>query len=127
MKYWSILLVIVFALPLLAYAYMGSFMRYSGDDYCYAWILGQNGFWKAQVVSYFQVSTYNGNRYALTFFSGLADLYGPIAARIGSFIMDVGVSSSVVAVNTFGQHFFGLASGLFRCRIFKFVDPGASA
>ena len=82
LKYWSILLIIVFALPLLAYAYMGSFMRYSGDDYCYAWILGQNGFWKAQVVSYFQVSTYNGNRYALTFFSGLADLPGPIASGL---------------------------------------------
>jgi len=76
-KYWGLVLVVTLAVPLIAYAYMGSFMRYSGDDYCYAWILGQNGFWKAQVVSYLQVSMFNGNRYSLTFFSGLGDLFGP--------------------------------------------------
>lgn len=79
-KYEGFLLVAILAVPLIAYAYMGSFMRYSGDDYCYAWILRQNGFWKAQVVSYLQVSTYNGNRYSLTFFSGLADLLGPLSS-----------------------------------------------
>ncbi len=56
---------------------MGAFMRLIGDDYCYAWILKQNGFWKAQMVSYLQVSMYNGNRYSLSLFSFLADLSKP--------------------------------------------------
>lgn len=81
-RYGSMLLVLILAVPLVAYAYMGTFMRYSGDDYCYAWILRQNGFWNAQVVSYLQVSMYNGNRYSLTLFSGLGDLIGPIASGL---------------------------------------------
>ena len=59
---------------------MGSFMRYSGDDYCYAAVLIQNGFPKAQWDSYFSISTYNGNRFSLTLLSNLGDLPGPKAS-----------------------------------------------
>jgi len=47
----------VLAIPLAAYAYMGSFMRYSGDDYCYAAVLVRNGFAKTQWESYLRIST----------------------------------------------------------------------
>jgi hypothetical protein len=63
---------------LAAYAYIGSFMRLSGDDYCYAAHLGQGSFWQAQVNSYLEVSTYNANRFSLTLFSGLAGLFHPV-------------------------------------------------
>jgi len=76
-KYVGLFLALILAAPLIAYAFMGAFMRLIGDDYCYAWILKQNGFWKAQIVSYLQVSIYNGNRYSLSLFSFLADLFNP--------------------------------------------------
>lgn len=79
MRYWGITFALLLIMPLIAYASMGSFMRLNGDDYCYAWIVRQNGFWKAQVESYLHVSMYNGNRYSLTFFSGLVDLFDPSA------------------------------------------------
>lgn len=37
---------VAFAIPLLGFVYNGSFMRYNGDDYCYAASLGQYGFLK---------------------------------------------------------------------------------
>ena len=49
--------------PLLLYAYMGSFMRLSGDDYCYGAYLVRLGFWRAQLESYLRISTYHGDRY----------------------------------------------------------------
>jgi hypothetical protein len=64
--------------PLIAYAVNGSYMRYSGDDYCYAGVLVKFGFLKAQWLSYTQISTYNGNRFGLTLFSNLGDLFGPL-------------------------------------------------
>lgn len=73
------LLCLAFAIPLAAYTYMGSFMRIIGDDYCYAAILRQYGFWMAQLQSYVAIVTYNGNRYSLNLFSNLADLFGPNA------------------------------------------------
>ncbi len=71
--------VLAFSIPLIAYGVNGAFMRYSGDDYCYAAVLSEYGFWEAQWRSYFEVTTYHGNRYSLTLFSHLADLFGPKA------------------------------------------------
>jgi hypothetical protein len=67
------------AVPLGLYAYNGTLMRYSGDDYCYGGIFIRQGFWPANLYSYLHVSTYNGNRYALSFFSFVADALGPWA------------------------------------------------
>jgi hypothetical protein len=69
----------LFAIPLLGYAYNGSFMRYHGDDYCYAASLAKYGFWKAQTYSFLHPMPYHGNRFSLTFFSNLSDLFGPYA------------------------------------------------
>ena len=59
--------------PLLAYAWVGSFSRYTADDYCWAAILGTQGFWQAQVHWY----TVYSPRYAFTFLVNLAELAGP--------------------------------------------------
>ena len=67
------------AVPLSAYAYNGLSMRYSGDDYCYAGILRLHGFFETQWYSYMNVSTYNGDRYSLTLFSSLTDIFSPVA------------------------------------------------
>jgi hypothetical protein len=72
--------VIALVLPLIGYAYTGTFMRYSGDDFCYAAELFQRGFWRAQWDSYISVTNYSGNRYSLTLLSGLSGLLGPRSA-----------------------------------------------
>lgn len=66
-----------FLLALAFYAWIGSFMRYMGDDYCYGMILSQMGFWQAQGFSYFFSTPYTGDRFSLTFFSDLFHLLGP--------------------------------------------------
>lgn len=70
---------ITFAVALASYAYIGLFMRYSGDDYCYGSELTRLGFWKTQWHSYIVVTPYSGNRYSLTLLSGIAGLFPPIA------------------------------------------------
>jgi len=72
-------LCLAFAIPLAAYTYMGSFMRIIGDDYCYAAMLRQFGFWMTQWQSYVAIGGYNGNRYSLNLFSALVSLFGPKA------------------------------------------------
>jgi hypothetical protein len=68
--------------PLVFYAWEGTFMRYSGDDYCYASAMVDHGLIGNQVESYFHVANYNGNRYSLTLFSNLADLLGALSGAI---------------------------------------------
>jgi hypothetical protein len=63
--------------PLIGFLITGTFMRYSGDDYCYGGILTQFGFWKAQWISYWTKMPYHGNRFSLTLFSDLSSLIGP--------------------------------------------------
>lgn len=59
------------------YAWIGSFMRFMGDDYCYGMVLVQKGFWPAQWYSYVFPTPYTGDRFSLTFFSDLFHLLGP--------------------------------------------------
>ena len=73
------LLAVPFVIVLGMYAYAGTFMRYSGDDYCYASAYVHNGFLPNVWFSYFQPTPYNGDRYALTLFSNLFDVFGPLA------------------------------------------------
>ena len=58
----------------LSQLFIASQMHLSGDDYCYNAVLARDGFWKMQWTSYTEVSMYNGNRYALNLFAGLAGL-----------------------------------------------------
>ncbi len=86
-RYTTIFLAIAFLIPLSAYAWMGSYMRYSGDDYCYGMILTQFGFWKAQVHSYLEVALYHGNRYSLTLLSGISQYLIPNSVLPGLTIL----------------------------------------
>ena len=70
------------AVPLLVYLLIGSNMRYSGDDYCYAATLTKYGFVETQRYAYLNISYYNGNRFSLNLLSALADLAGPYANGI---------------------------------------------
>jgi len=78
----QILVCIALLAPLVLYAWEGTFMRYSGDDYCYASAMVDNGFFGNQVVSYFHEANYNGNRFSLTLLSNLADLLGSLSGAI---------------------------------------------
>jgi hypothetical protein len=64
---------VALALPLAAYASIGSFARYTADDYCWAGVLRTEGFINAQVSWYTGYSP----RYAFTFLVNLVELAGP--------------------------------------------------
>ena len=70
--------VVTFSIGVLAAAYMGSFMRLSGDDYCYGAVVKEHGFVGAQVFSYLDHPPYHGDRYASTFVSGAVSQAGPV-------------------------------------------------
>jgi hypothetical protein len=55
------------------YASVGSFARYTADDFCWAGVLREQGFWQAQVSWYVNYSP----RYAFTFLVNLVELAGP--------------------------------------------------
>ncbi len=61
------------ALPLAVYAAVGSFARYTADDYCWAGVLRTEGFFGAQVQWY----TVYSPRYAFTFIVNVVELAGP--------------------------------------------------
>ena len=61
------------AVPLLVYAAIGAFSRYTADDFCWAGVLRTNGFFQAQVDWYVGYSP----RYAFTFLVNVAELIGP--------------------------------------------------
>jgi hypothetical protein len=61
------------ALPLAVYASVGSFARYTADDYCWAGALRTEGFLGAQVLWY----TVYSPRYAFTFVVNVVELAGP--------------------------------------------------
>jgi uncharacterized protein DUF6056 len=60
-------------LPLLVYAWIGAYSRYTADDFCWAGILRTEGFTNAQVHWYTQYSP----RFAFTFLVNLTELIGP--------------------------------------------------
>jgi hypothetical protein len=70
------------SIPLAALAANGSTMRYTGDDYCYAGLFTQRGFWGTLGSTYLGPAPFHGNRYSLTFVSGLADSIGPAANAV---------------------------------------------
>ena len=72
-----ILAAVGFIAGLLAFAYMGSFIRLIGDDYCYAGVLQTYGFFDAQAQSYLNKMPYHGDRFSLTLISTLISLLRP--------------------------------------------------
>jgi len=66
----------IFTCGLCGYIVTGLNARYVQDDYCYAAILGRQGFWEGQLRSFLEETTYNGNRFSLTFFMGVSESLG---------------------------------------------------
>ena len=64
---------VTFAFGIATFAYLGSFMRYSSDDYCQASTLRNFGFWGTQAHTYLEIV----GRYSHTFLSSIADAIGP--------------------------------------------------
>lgn len=77
-----ILACILFALGLLGLALLGWQARYLQDDYCFDFLLKQDGFFTAQWRTYFEETAFNGNRYSTNIVMGLAALIGVPSARI---------------------------------------------
>ncbi len=70
--------VITAGLALLAYAYLGTFVRYYADDYCLSGMLFQMGFWKAQVNLYMTWSP----GFVHMFLISVSELFGHSSIRV---------------------------------------------
>ncbi|MRS03763.1 hypothetical protein EG832_11170, partial [bacterium] len=82
-KFYPVLLILLGVMltsALTAIAVMGTTSRYMQDDYCYAALLRGN-FWQQQINAYLHETTFSGNRFALTLFMGVSELFGPTATR----------------------------------------------
>lgn len=71
-----------FLAALVVLAVSGWFARYLQDDYCFDFLLKHNGFWNAQVFTFFNEVTFNGNRFSTNLFMGLLAQIGPLSARL---------------------------------------------
>ena len=71
-----IIFLIALTLALATMLLMGTTSRYMQDDYCYGAIL-RGDFWQRQVNAYLTETTFSGNRFSLTFFIGIDELFGP--------------------------------------------------
>lgn len=67
---------------LIAFAYMGSFMRLIGDDYFLAANFKSFGFWGAQAHAYMNHGYFHGNRFGQTFILTFFSLFPPIISGI---------------------------------------------
>jgi hypothetical protein len=77
-KFYTLALIaalVVFSTALAAIILIGTTSRYMADDYCYAAIL-RGDFWKQQINAYLHETTFSGNRFSLTLFTGIAELFG---------------------------------------------------
>ncbi|MDP3450987.1 MAG: hypothetical protein Q8R87_10440, partial [Anaerolineaceae bacterium] len=82
-KFYPFLLILLGLMPtfaLVAILLIGGTSRYMQDDYCYAALLRGN-FWQHQVDAYLYETTFSGNRFSLTLFMGISELFGHTATR----------------------------------------------
>lgn len=66
------------AAALISHAWLGNYVRYEGDDFCFAGMLVEHGFWGAQVHWY----TMWFGRFAFTFVATALDLLGANVVRV---------------------------------------------
>jgi hypothetical protein len=64
------------------YLVTGTFMRLSGDDYCYNAVEKEHGFWQTQIYSYLSETVLGSNGYSLTLSSAISSQIGTISSRI---------------------------------------------
>src|SRR5207245_10452427 len=87
------------AMPLLVYAAIGQFSRYTADDFCWAGTLRIEGFFNAQVLYY----TVYSPRYAFTFLVNLVELAGPaVVPALPVAAIVVWVCTSTWRIKSFG-------------------------
>ena len=75
-----VFMVLTLTAGLAAILIIGTTSRYMADDYCYTAIL-RGGFFERQVNAYLHETTFSGNRFSLTLFTGISDLFGPFNIR----------------------------------------------
>ncbi len=68
--------IVLIAGLLFIYGIKGFYSRYAQDDYCYGYRVKFNGFWNAQVESYFGRTEYSSDRYSLTLLYGINEEIG---------------------------------------------------
>ena len=81
---------LVLTIELLGLILNGWYSRYMQDDYCFDFLLKQHGFWNAQISTFFNEITFNGNRYSTNLLMGLLAAVGPISAQILPGLMVIG-------------------------------------
>lgn len=81
-KITLILVCVVFSISLIGFVLIGTTARFLQDDYCYGAILKGNDFWKKQITSYLNETTYSSERFSLTFGMAVSELAGPGSVRV---------------------------------------------
>ncbi len=100
---WKIFIFIfigLFIVGLSGYAIKGTYFRYAQDDYCYANKVTSMGFWKAQIYSYFNLSEYHPDRFSLTFFQDLIEVFGgsKFVPYVATIVLIVWIFALAIAV-----------------------------
>lgn len=72
----------IFLAGMIAMVVSGWYARYLQDDYCFDFLLKHRGFWNAQVFTFFNEVTFNGNRFAANLVMGVLAQIGPFSARL---------------------------------------------
>ena len=109
-SYKAVLLVgcLVLAVGLLGLVLNGWYARYMQDDYCFDFLLKHHGFWKAQVFTFINEVTFNGNRFSTNLLMGLVAAIGPFSAQILPGLMVLGWLAAGYFLMHEIDHFLGL-------------------
>jgi hypothetical protein len=91
---------------LIAFAYMGSFIRLIGDDYFLAANLKAYGFWGAQVHAYINHVYFHGNRFSQTFILTVFSLFPPKISGMIPLLTIIALVGAIYAfISTLLSHF----------------------
>lgn len=74
----------------------GWFMRYLQDDYCFDFLLKHGGFFNAQVFTFLNEITFNGNRFSTNLVMGILAQIGPLSARLLPGLLVFGWSAALI-------------------------------
>lgn len=95
-----------FLAGLIAFAYMGSFIRLIGDDYFLAANLKAYGFWGAQVHAYMNHVYFHGNRFSQTFILTVFSLFSPKISGMIPLLTIIALVGTIYAfISTLLSHF----------------------
>ncbi len=102
----SYTVIIILFIAYSSFMILGTQARYMQDDYCYGEKVRNEGFFKAQYNSYFGSVPTPGNRYSLTFFAGIFELFTeksyPFYALFSTILF---ISGSVLLISNISKTF----------------------